>query len=198
LKLRKGIGHSGTVIGVSFQRLEVKTDRGKIEFLERPHYELFGQSEANDVLTVVYPQDDGNLVPLLQWVSQELGLAYESHAVQPGQIAGFFPPYPDLKAFLDDLVSIGVKRSPGQVTLELQPRLKLVTSSFQRSLYFSDSLDQLLARFDDLLPQDVHWTPFGERIYWYSGQQLISVLNQFNLHPSYQDNKLFLLREKTQ
>jgi len=198
LKLEEGVGHSGLVTNVSMNRLELKTDRGPIQFLERPAYELFGQSERDEVQTVIYPEENGNLVPLLKWVATELGGTYESQVVQSGQVVGFFPPYAGLDGFLADLTSIGVKWADQVLTLESRPQPKLYIGSFRMTIYLSGTLNSLFARFDQLLPQDLQWAPFGDRSYLYSGQQLITVLNQFNLYSAYQNNQLVLLREKVQ
>lgn len=167
---------AGYVERIGFNALEVVGERGEHLRIERGPLILFRKQEENTNVSLFYPQDTGNLLPLLELFARLEGKVLDNQARNSGQIAGFLPPYKQLGALFNDLSMLGVHAEQDILVLRATPHPKIHTDFHMHSLSLRRKESELLNLFASIAP-----VPFeiqlglDERI-WYTGQNLATLL----------------------
>jgi len=190
-------GYSGYVNRVTAHHLFLSTDMGETAEIGRDQLFIMRQGEQPGLKTVIYPHPAGNLDGLLGWIADQLGVHFVDRSEPAGQIAGFFPPFDSLEALVAELGDLGVHLSDDALTVSSPRGPRLHLGFYQTRVYIPGTIEEHLRLMAGLLPQELTWPVPERESYWYSGQQLDTMIEQLHLTALYRrDAGWVLIGEK--
>ncbi|MDJ0835343.1 MAG: hypothetical protein QNK37_02440 [Acidobacteriota bacterium] len=190
-------GAGGHVSRIEPTYCTISTDQGGEVNLSRPELKVMGTGEQPGLKTLIYPHPAGNLDGLLAWAAEQLEVPLIDQADLDGQVAGYFPPYDSVRAFVEDLADPGVRLTGDSLVLLPEPKLKLHLGFFETQIYRGGTWDQHFTELASLLPQGLSWPELPPGNWWYSGQQLDTLIAQLQMDPVFRrDGSVVLIGEE--